>query len=80
ALGEGAVFTANTFALCARRTSDWGLGGSFLTNIFDKFHKLGPENRPKTRLLVLAIVALPPFVLAYSGLVGFVNALYFAGA
>ncbi|MGV8216059.1 amino acid permease, partial [Pseudomonas aeruginosa] len=28
----------------------------------------------------LAIVALPPFVLAYSGLVGFVNALYFAGA
>ncbi len=50
-------------------TSYWGLGGSFLTNIFDKFHKLGPENRPKTRLLVLAIVALPPFVLAYSGLV-----------
>ncbi|HEP9986049.1 TPA: aromatic amino acid transport family protein [Pseudomonas aeruginosa] len=80
ALGEWAFFTANTFALCAMLTSYWGLGGSFLTNIFDKFHKLGPENRPKTRLLVLAIVALPPFVLAYSGLVGFVNALYFAGA
>ena len=28
-------------------TSYWGLGGSFLTNIFDKFHKLGPENRPR---------------------------------
>ena len=80
ALGQWAFFTANTFALCAMLTSYWGLGGSFLTNIFDKFHKLGPENRPKTRLMVLAVVALPPFVLAYSGLVGFVNALYFAGA
>ncbi|MCO1688063.1 amino acid permease, partial [Pseudomonas aeruginosa] len=51
ALGEWAFFTANTFALCAMLTSYWGLGGSFLTNIFDKFHKLGPENRPKTCLL-----------------------------
>lgn len=80
ALGQWAFYTANTFALCAMLTSYWGLGGSFLTNIFDKFHKLGPENQPKTRLLVLAIVCVPPFVLAYSGLVGFVNALYFAGA
>ncbi|WP_342246844.1 amino acid permease [Pseudomonas sp. OTU5201] len=80
ALGQWAFYTANTFALCAMLTSYWGLGGSFLTNIFDKFHKLGPENRPKTRLLVLAIVCVPPFVLAYSGMIGFVNALYFAGA
>ncbi|CCK04255.1 Tyrosine-specific transport protein [Cronobacter sakazakii 701] len=28
---------------------------------------------------MLAVVALPPFALAYSGLVSFVNALYFAG-
>ncbi|MDH4570896.1 amino acid permease [Pseudomonas sp. BN414] len=80
ALGQWAFYTANTFALCAMLTSYWGLGGSFLTNIFDKFHKLGPENQPKTRLLVLAIVCVPPFLLAYSGMVGFVNALYFAGA
>ncbi|MDH4611352.1 amino acid permease [Pseudomonas sp. BN102] len=80
ALGQWAFYTANTFALCAMLTSYWGLGGSFLTNIFDKFHKLGPESQPKTRLLVLGIVCVPPFVLAYSGMVGFVNALYFAGA
>ncbi|MCB2765379.1 hypothetical protein KQ886_14705, partial [Listeria monocytogenes] len=48
ALGEWAFFTANPFALCAMLTSYWGLGGSCLTNIFDKVHKLGPENRPKT--------------------------------
>lgn len=81
ALGLWAFYTANIFALCAMLTSYWGLGGSFLTNIFDKFHhRLGAETQPKSRLLVLALVCLPPFVLAYSGLVGFVNALYFAGA
>ncbi|KZE27302.1 amino acid permease [Crenobacter luteus] len=79
ALGEWAFYTANLFALCAMLTSYWGLGGSFLTNIFDKF-RLGAESRTGTRLAVLAVVALPPFALAYSGLVGFVNALYFAGA
>ncbi|MNZ67631.1 hypothetical protein D3C78_858860 [compost metagenome] len=30
-------------------------------------------------MLVLAIVCVPPFILAYSGMVGFVSALYFAG-
>ncbi|HHJ4328455.1 TPA: aromatic amino acid transport family protein, partial [Klebsiella pneumoniae] len=80
ALGQWAFYTANTFALCAMMTSYWGLGGSFLTNIFDKFRSLGSESAPRTRLLVLAIVCVPPFILAYSGLVGFVNALYFAGA
>lgn len=80
ALGQWAFYTANTFALCAMLTSYWGLGGSFLTNIFDKFHSLGAESQPKTRLVVLGLVCVPPFVLAYSGMVGFVNALYFAGA
>ncbi len=78
ALGEWAFYTANIFALCAMLTSYWGLGGSFLTNIFDKF-RLGAESDTKTRLMVLAAVCVPPFVLAYSGMVGFVNALYFAG-
>lgn len=78
ALGEWAFFSANLFALCAMLTSYWGLGGSFLTNIFDKF-RLGEDTQPLRRLGVLAIVALPPFVLAYSGMVSFVNALYFAG-
>lgn len=55
-----------------------GLGGSFLTNIFDQF-RLGNDEQPARRLMVLLVVAIPPFVLAYSGMVSFVNALYFAG-
>lgn len=78
ALGEWAFFSANIFALCAMLTSYWGLGGSFLTNIFDKF-RLGDDAQPLKRVGVLLIVALPPFALAYSGMVSFVNALYFAG-
>lgn len=45
ALGEWAFFSANLFALCAMLTSYWGLGGSFLTNIFDQF-RLGMMNSP----------------------------------
>ncbi|WP_341829471.1 aromatic amino acid transport family protein, partial [Vibrio cholerae] len=68
------------FALCAMLTSYWGLGGSFFTNIFDKFN-LGEEDRApaKRRFMVLMVVTLPPFIMAYSGLVSFVNALYIAG-
>ncbi|WJV67771.1 amino acid permease [Pectobacteriaceae bacterium CE70] len=78
ALGQWAFFSANIFALCAMLTSYWGLGGSFLSNIFDQF-KLGRDEQPLRRFSVLLLVVLPPFVLAYSGLVSFVNALYFAG-
>ena len=74
ALGEW----ANLFALCAMLTSYWGLGGSFLTNIFDQF-RLGNDEQPLKRFKVLLVVAVPPFILAYSGMVSFVNALYFAG-
>ncbi|WON76501.1 amino acid permease [Serratia sp. UGAL515B_01] len=77
-LGQWAFFSANIFALCAMLTSYWGLGGSFLTNIFDNF-RLGDDEHPFRRFGVLLVVVLPPFVLAYSGLVSFVNALYFAG-
>ncbi|MEQ1963768.1 amino acid permease [Xenorhabdus khoisanae] len=78
ALGQWAFFSTNVFALCAMLTSYWGLGGSFLTNIFDKF-RLGNDEQPLRRFGVLLLVVVPPFVLAYSGLVSFVNALYFAG-
>ncbi|EFE96488.1 aromatic amino acid transport family protein [Serratia odorifera] len=78
ALGQWAFFSANIFALCAMLTSYWGLGGSFLTNIFDKF-RLGDDEQPLRRFGVLLLVVVPPFVLAYSGFVSFVNALYFAG-
>lgn len=78
ALGQWAFFVANIFALCAMMTSYWAVGGSFLTNIVDMFH-LKSESDFKTRLICVACVCIPPFVLAYSGLVGFVDAIYLAG-
>lgn len=77
-LGAWAYYTANSFALLAMLTSYWGLGGCLFTNIFDHF-RLGSEENKIKRLIVLAAVSLPPFILAYSGLGSFVNALYFAG-
>lgn len=78
ALGEWAFFTANIFALCAMMTSYWAVGESFLTSIVDKFH-FRSEADVKTRLFCIFCVAIPPFFLAYSGLVSFVDAIYLAG-
>jgi len=78
ALGQWAFFVANLFALCAMITSYWAVGGTFLTNIVDKF-KFKSEKDFKTRFIILLIVIIPPFVLAYSGLVSFVDAIYLAG-
>lgn len=78
-LGHWAAIIANLFALCAMLTSYWGLGGSYFTNIFDKFN-LGSETNITRRTIVLAIVAIPPFILAYRELVSFGRALEFAGA
>lgn len=78
ALGSWAFFMANGFALFAMLTSYWGIGGSFLTNIADRF-SLKVDDNLKVRSLTVAVVALPPLILAYSGMVGFVDALYFAG-
>lgn len=78
ALGTWALYTANIFALCAMMTSYWAVGGSMLTNIVDMF-KLKDEKDTKTRLIAIACTALPPFILAYAGLVSFVDAIGWAG-
>lgn len=78
ALGQWAFAIANIFALCAMLTSYWGLGGSCLTNVFDKF-RLGNERQPWRRAMVLLAIGLPPLLLAQVGQVGFINGLYFAG-
>lgn len=78
ALGTWALYTANIFALCAMMTSYWAVGGSMLTNIVDMF-KLKDEKDTKTRLIAIACTVLPPFILAYSGLVSFVDAIGWAG-
>ncbi len=78
ALGTWALYTANIFALCAMMTSYWAVGGSMLTNIVDMF-KLKDEKDNKTRLIAIACTVLPPFILAYAGLVSFVDAIGWAG-
>ena len=78
ALGSWALYAANLFALCAMMSSYWAVGGSMLTNIVDMF-KFRNEHDTKTRLVAILSVGLPPFILAYSGLIGFVDAIYLAG-
>ncbi len=78
-LGAWAALVANLFALCAMLTSYWGLGGSYFTNIFDQF-KLGSETNWIRRASVLAVISVPPFILAYREMVSFGRALEFAGA
>lgn len=78
ALGTWALYTANIFALCAMMTSYWAVGGSMLTNIVDMFN-LKDEKDTKTRLIAIACTVLPPFILAYAGLVSFVDAIGWAG-
>ena len=78
ALGTWALYTANIFALCAMMTSYWAVGGSMLTNIVDMF-KLKDVKDTKTRLIAIACTVLPPFILAYAGLVNFVDAIGWAG-
>lgn len=78
ALGTWALYTANIFALCAMMTSYWAVGGSMLTNIVDMF-KLKDEKDTKTCLIAIACTVLPPFILAYAGLVSFVDAIGWAG-
>lgn len=79
ALGEWAFFIANGFALMAMLTSFWGIGQSFMTNIVDQF-KFPSEWDKKYRLISVGVVTITPFVIAYSGLVGFVDALSIAGS
>jgi amino acid permease len=79
ALGQWAFFTANFFALCAMMTSFWTIGETFLTNIVDRM-KFPDEHNPKYRIIALLVVVVPPFALAYSGMVDFVNALFYTGA
>jgi amino acid permease len=79
ALGQWAFFTANLFALCAMITSFWTIGETLLTNIVDRL-KFPDEHDPKYRIIALCLVIIPPFALAYSNMVGFVDALFYSGS
>lgn len=79
ALGSWAFFSANIFALAAMITSFWSIGGSFLTNVVEKL-RFKSEWDKKSRFIAMCIVVLPPFILAYGGVVNFINAIYIVGS
>jgi len=78
-LGSWAYVTANTFAILAMMTSFWAVGETFLTNIVDKM-KFKSEWDIKTRIIAISIVVIPPFILAYKNILGFVDAIGYSGA
>ncbi len=79
ALGHQIFFiVVNLFAFCAMLTSYWAIAESFLTNMVDRLG-FASETNYKTRAFCLVTIAIPPFILAYSGLVSFVNAIFCAG-
>jgi amino acid permease len=79
ALGNNIFYLlVNFFAFCAMMTSYWAIAESFFANIVDCLH-VRSEHNVMTRAVILAFIAIPPFYLAYSGMVGFVNAIFCAG-
>ncbi|WP_281243865.1 aromatic amino acid transport family protein [Alteribacillus iranensis] len=79
ALGQWAFFVANIFTLFAFLTSFWAIGQTLMTNIVDKL-KFSSEWDIKSRIIAISLVALPPFIIAYTGLIGFVDVLSLTGA
>lgn len=77
-LGEVAFYAANIFAVLAMMTSFWAIALTLMTNIFDRFN-WPSENAPLYRLLTLALVAVPPFLIGVFNWAGFVSALGYAG-
>ena len=79
ALGSPVFFViVNLFAFCAMLTSFWAIAESFLTNMIDRLG-FKSETDVRTRAICLSVIVIPPVLLAYSGLVGFVNAIFSAG-
>lgn len=78
ALGTWAFVTANIYALVAMLTSFWPISETLLTSTVD-FFKLKSDTDVKTRLPIFIIIIAVPLFLTLSGLVGFVDAIYFSG-
>lgn len=78
ALGSWAFITANVYALVAMLTSFWPISETLLTSTVD-FFRLKSDTDVKTRLPVFTIIILIPLFLTLSGLVEFVDAIYFSG-
>jgi tyrosine-specific transport protein len=77
-LGPVAYYLANIFALLGMLTSFWAIGLTLMTNVFDRFN-WPSMGAPGYRVAALALIAVPPFLIATIGLAGFVSALGYAG-
>ncbi|MCI6151639.1 MAG: hypothetical protein MR673_00725 [Fusobacterium perfoetens] len=78
AIGQWAFFAANYFALVAMFTSFCPITQTLVSNIVD-FFKLRSDEELGIRLPIMVVAIALPLYLSVSGLVGFVDALYFSG-
>lgn len=78
AIGLWAFFTANIFALIAMFTSFCPITQTLISNIVD-FFRFKSDEDVKTRLPIMVIVVGIPLFLAISGMVEFIDAIYFSG-
>lgn len=78
AIGQWAFFTANIFALMAMFTSFCPITQTLISNIVD-FFNLKSDTDIKIRLPIMLIVLGIPFFLTVTGMVSFIDAVYFSG-
>lgn len=78
AIGQWAFFTANIFALMAMFTSFCPITQTLISNIVD-FFKLKSDTDIKIRLPIMVVVLGIPFFLTVTGMVSFIDAVYFSG-
>lgn len=76
-LGQWAFYAAHLFALCAILTSFWTVGESMVTSTVDMF-QLSDERNFYTRFFVLFCTVVPPFLLAHTHLIDFIDAIGWA--
>lgn len=75
-LGTVAYYLANIFALFAMFTSFLAIGFTTMRNVLDIFHWPGSGIQ---RSIAVGITAIPPLMISFAGLGGFVSALTYAG-
>lgn len=78
ALGQWAFFTANVFAILAMFTSFCPITQTLVTNIVD-FFRFKSDEAFWTRFPIFVVVLGVPLFLTLSGMVSFIDAIYFSG-
>lgn len=78
AIGLWAFFMANILAIIAMFTSFCPITQTLISNVVD-FFRFKSDSDIKTRLPIMIVIVGIPLVLTLSGMVGFVNAIYFSG-